>query len=118
MHLKKRFEFLKVTKSGTSVAKPSFVFQFLVSETPERDLLPLVRVGFTASKKVGNAIKRNRAKRRLRALVQKHLPLIKKTASSSTDLVFIARSRTIDLPFQRLERDMEEVLQAMGRLKK
>jgi ribonuclease P protein component len=119
LHLTKRFEFLKVSKSGTSVAKPSFVLQFFAhAETPAGLEAPSVRFGFTASKKVGCAVKRNRAKRRLRALVQKNLPLMQTAFSRPLDIVLIARTRTFELPFARLERDFQETLAFMRKIGK
>ncbi len=118
LHLTKRFEFLRVSKNGTTVPKPSFVLQFfshveVPAEIPEKLTTPPVRFGFTASRKVGNAVKRNRAKRRLRALVQKNLPLMQTAFSKPLDIVFVARSRTGELPFARLERDFQETFALM-----
>jgi ribonuclease P protein component len=122
LHLKKRFEFVKVSKSGTTVAKPSFVLQFFThTPAPEDSTPPTLRFGFTASRKVGNAVKRNRAKRRLRALVQKNLPLMQSDMqpafSRPLDIVLVARTRTVELPFPRLERDFQEALALMGKSK-
>lgn len=50
-----------------------------------------IRVGYTASKKVGNAVTRNRAKRRLRALARDLLP---KLGQDGCDYVLIARAGT------------------------
>lgn len=62
-----------------------------------------VRVGFTASKKMGNAVKRNRAKRRLRAAVASVLP---EKGCSGYDYVFVARKGIFDQPFEDLVKDM------------
>ena len=68
---------------------------------------PLVRVGFTASRKVGNSVKRNRARRRLRAVVQVVCPSI---MFSGEDVVLIARSATVEAPFTTLLRDFHQAL--------
>lgn len=106
-HLKKRFDFVRVSKCGTSLARRSFVLQHF---TPEIAKEESHRFGFTASKKVGSAVRRNRAKRRLRALVQNNLSLFEKTFLTPTDIVFIARHSTFDLPFSQLEEDLANVL--------
>jgi ribonuclease P protein component len=63
-----------------------------------------VRVGFTASRKVGGAVLRNRAKRRLRAAA---LPLL---AREGHDYVLVARTATLSRPFAELTRDLEKAL--------
>jgi len=67
-----------------------------------------IRVGFTASRKVGNAVKRNRARRRLKALVRE---MIATGANPGLDLVLIARPATVDRPFDELRRDLTQSLQ-------
>ena len=59
-------------------------------------------VGYTATKKIGNAVCRNRSKRRLRAVVREILP---KYNLSNIDYVFIARNSTADCVFDELRRD-------------
>jgi ribonuclease P protein component len=62
-----------------------------------------MRVGFTASRKVGNAVARNRAKRRLRAAAAAILP---KVGRPGTDYVLIARAATASRPFAALVSDL------------
>ena len=70
-----------------------------------------VGVGFTASRKVGSAVARNRAKRRLRAAADQVVP---RTAAPDHDLVLIARSGTLTRPFAALIDDLEQALQRLG----
>jgi ribonuclease P protein component len=56
------------------------------------------RVGFVASKKLGNAVKRARAKRRLRALFLKMAPLLK-----NGEYVLVAKPPILEAPFSELE---------------
>ena len=70
-----------------------------------------LRVGFTASRKVGNAVARNRARRRLRAASAEVLPT---HAAGGNDLVLIARSTTLTRPYGSLVRDLEEGLRRLG----
>jgi ribonuclease P protein component len=70
-------------------------------------LPPAPRIGFTASRKVGIAVERNRARRRLKAAVAAILP---KAGEPGFDYVVIARSETLTRPFADLLRDLETAL--------
>lgn len=63
--------------------------------------------GFTATKKIGGAVQRNKAKRRLRHASRALLP---KYGIAGCDYVFIARGATLDVDWQRLLDDMESSL--------
>lgn len=73
-----------------------------------------MRVGFTASKKVGNAVRRNRAKRRLRALADS---VLRDRATIGHDYVMIARSATMDRPYPDLQNDLYFCLKRLGLLR-
>jgi len=67
-----------------------------------------IRVGFTCSKKVGNAVARNRAKRRLRALSR---AVIAECGWTGWDYVLIGRAReTASRPFDLLRDDLTRAL--------
>lgn len=66
-----------------------------------------VGAGFTATRKIGNAVTRNRAKRRLREAARVLLPQLGKPG---WDYVFIARMETADIAWPRLLDDMESAL--------
>jgi len=63
-----------------------------------------VRIGFTVTKKVGNAVKRNRARRRLRAAVDEVVPC---HAREGYDFVVIGRAATIKRPYSMLVNDLK-----------
>ena len=69
-----------------------------------------VRVGFTVSKKVGNAVERNRVRRRLREIVRLAPP---DRMRRGYDYVLIGRRAALDLPFERL---VEDFSRALGRV--
>ncbi|MDQ7812597.1 ribonuclease P protein component, partial [Brevundimonas sp.] len=68
---------------------------------------PTVRLGFTATRKVGNAVIRNRAKRRLREAARALAPQL---AVAGSDYVFIARMGTADRAWDRLLDDVKSAL--------
>lgn len=70
------------------------------------------RVGFTASAKVGGAVVRNRAKRRMREAARALLPLL---AREGHDYVLIARTATVSRPFAALLDDLTKALSALER---
>ena len=73
------------------------------------------RVGFTVSKKVGNAVARNRARRRLRAAAAEVMP---GRATPSTDYVLIGRAGTLDRPYAKLVSDLESAVERLGRARR
>ena len=82
--LSKRSDFVAASKAEKYVGK-----SIIVQARP--NALQNIRVGYTASKRVGNAVKRNRAKRRMRAAVAETLAFY---GTSGTDYVLIGRSQT------------------------
>ena len=63
------------------------------------------KVGFTATKKIGNAVKRNRAKRRLRALFREYSPSLK-----SGSYIFVAKQALEESSHEKLSSDFKKVL--------
>jgi len=97
-----RPQFLAAAK-GVSEARGAVVVQRL----DRHDADAVVRLGFTATRKVGGAVIRNRAKRRLREAARVLAPLLAKPGS---DYVFVARMGTADRPWDRLLDDVKSAL--------
>ncbi|AFK54552.1 MAG: ribonuclease P protein component [Tistrella sp.] len=113
--LKRRGEFLAAARSGMKWATPGVVVQARPWTAAERDARAAerisVRVGFTASRKVGNSVARNRARRRLRAAVDACIA----DAMPAHDYVLIARTQTVDRDYDRLLADLAEALRKAPR---
>ncbi len=107
--LKRRADFLAAAKSGFKYVKPSVIIQARTRGHCEISASAL-RAGFTATKKLGNAVIRNRAKRRLRAASAQLLPGL---GLPGCDYVFIGREATVRGTFDDLIRDMKHALKRL-----
>lgn len=103
--LKRRAEFLRAAREGRKVGRAALVVQALRREDEA------TRLGFTATKKIGNAVTRNRAKRRLRAVARLGLAA---APAPGWDLVLIARDDTATCPFGDLAAAFESALRKAG----
>lgn len=104
--LKVRAEFLWVA-GGRRWATPGLVLQCRQTKQIDEQKKTNVGVGYTATKKIGNAVVRNRAKRRLRAAAGQVLPL---HAKAGHDYVLIGRKETATRPFDLLREDLETAM--------
>jgi ribonuclease P protein component len=104
--MRTRADFLRAQK-GRRQSMPGLTLESCASPLPE---LNTARIGFTASRKVGGAVLRNRAKRRLRAAAAATLPL---SGREGHDYVLIARTATLLRPFAELIRDLEKAVSAV-----
>lgn len=100
--LLQRAEFLAVAATNQKWVMPGVIVQWSVREGAAS-----IRYGLTASRKVGGAVQRNRARRRLRALATELLP---QAGFSAADIVLIARPATISRPFNDLRNDIRTAL--------
>ncbi|MBU1657908.1 ribonuclease P protein component [bacterium] len=96
--MKQHREFQSIYKRGKSSHSNSVVLFFL----PQNGIH---KIGFTATKKIGNAVKRNRAKRRLRALFCEYSTLL-----IDGTYIFVAKQLTYEAPYEQLKKDFEIVL--------
>ena len=102
LRLRRRAEFLHVASKGRKAPVHGLVLQTLV----RGDVAP-ARVGFTVTKKVGNAVIRNRTKRRLREAARL---LLREEPVRGVDLVLIGRDTTRARPFPLLIDDLRRAL--------
>ena len=93
--LNKNGQFRRLYRRGKSVVTPTMV----VYVAPNRS--QNIRLGITAGKKVGGAVCRNRAKRRIRELFRTNQCKLK----PGYDFCIVARSFTVNAPYEKLTRD-------------
>ena len=101
--LKKRYEFKQAQLSGRRIHTP----HFLIVVHP--NALQNTRLGITVTKKVGNAVQRNRIKRLVREVFRRNRPMF----PGSHDLVFIAKRGATDVDYHSL---LDELRRAANRL--
>ncbi len=101
-------------RNGARYATPGLVLQARALGPSEGEPAPeaSIRFGFTASKKIGGAVMRNRARRRLKEAVRLHAG---PHAAKGFDYVLIARQGTLQRPFIDLVRDLEHALRKIHR---
>ncbi|MFN3955713.1 MAG: ribonuclease P protein component [Pararhodobacter sp.] len=106
--LRKRADFLHAARARRQGA-PAFLLQARQRGTDEA--ATGIRVGFTCSRKVGNAVARNRAKRRLRAIARE---VLARRGKAGWDYVLVGRAEaTANRPYADLLRDLERALSAI-----
>jgi ribonuclease P protein component len=104
--IKRRTDFLRAQKGRRQFAQ-SLTLELCPS--PPGAAPDHCRVGFTATRRIGPAVKRNRAKRRLRAAASAVLPLL---ARKGHDYVLIAKTATLSRPYPALLADLSNALTA------
>ncbi|MFC4619710.1 ribonuclease P protein component [Camelliibacillus cellulosilyticus] len=106
--LKKNKDFQTVFKKGHSAANRQFVVYVLKQEGQ-----PYVRVGLSVSKKIGNAVTRNRIKRYIREGVRS----VENRFIPGIDCVIIARKPTVDMSYFDTLNSLKHALKRAGILK-
>ncbi len=102
--LKENKDFRRLYYRGKSDAASCLVTYAMKNRLGE------TRVGITSGKKIGNAVKRNRARRLIRAAFSQYEGRL----NGSYDIVFVARTRTAEVKMQEVQRQMEEQLVKLG----
>lgn len=111
--LKRRADFVALAEEKRRFALKDMVIQY--KKCSEHQTENTARVGFTVTKKQGNAVIRNRIRRRLKAATTMVLPEL---AKPSYDYVFIARSNYAQCPFDKIVEDIRFAFSHIHRSKK
>ena len=109
--LKTRRQFLRVAAGKRKWAAPGIVLQVAPQPPEDRAASEGPRYGLTVSKRVGNAVIRNRARRRLRAAAEE---VLSNCALAAHDYVLIGRQGTPTRDFGALKNDLETGLRKLG----
>ena len=112
--LRRRADFLRAARARRQ-AMPGLILQARRRARDEKapGKAPGMRVGFTCSRKLGNAVTRNRARRRLRAVAREVLP---RFGRPGWDYVLVGRrTATVTRPFGALMEDLERALKRIHR---
>ena len=102
--LKRHKEFRYTYARGRAQSTPLFTLVYAKSRNET------VRIGFSVSKRVGNSVQRNRAKRRMRACITPMVDHLK----GGCNLILIAKPEVLDAPFSDLTSQAETLLKRCG----
>ena len=115
--IKKRSDFLAIGKKNISYYSKSTLIlaaktsEFYLKNTDQN----LVRIGYTVTKKIGNAVVRNKCKRRYREIFRKLAPEL---AKINYDYVILARKEILNCDFGQIQSDVKFCLNGINRLLK
>lgn len=112
--LKTRSEFLRVAANARKCVKPGLILQAarrkLNGDRSSKETGTIPRIGFTVTRRVGKAVERNRARRRLRAAAREVFPEL---AVPGHDYVVIARRETLARKYPDLVSDLAQALRSV-----
>lgn len=108
--LRKHADYQRVYREGKRQSLPLMTYFFSLRSQPEPQGLPSgPRVGLTAGKVLGNAVKRNRIKRRMREAVRLHCPEL----TASVDVILHPRRTVLEAEFSQIEREVARAFRAV-----
>jgi len=103
LRLRKKRDFKRIYNKGKSLATYNLVLFYYPNNCNKN------RVGFSVSKKIGNAVVRNKVKRRLREIIR-----LKKDLKKGFDIIIIARKPVVKLDYSGMERDLDKLFNKSG----
>lgn len=104
IRMKKRRMFLKATHNGKKFISQTMILQVVAQTEVEG-----ARLGFTVTKKMGNAVVRNRIRRRIREVARLVFP---QYSCAGYDYVIIARKAAFDEDFSVLKKDLKYLMRS------
>lgn len=103
--LKKKEEFKKVFEKGQTV-KNKYLVLYLLNKVENRE----IRIAIAVSKKIGNAVVRNKIKRRLREAIKNHIKYMDK----KYDIIFVVRYKIKEASYQEIEKNILALIKRAG----
>ncbi|MFW6030819.1 MAG: ribonuclease P protein component [Halanaerobiales bacterium] len=101
--LKKNSEFKKVYTRGKSIATRNLVLYYFPNN------LDTNKLGLSISKKIGNAVIRNKIRRRVKEIIR-----LKEDLKKGYDLIFIARKPIVKLDYNGIKKDIDKLIKRAG----
>lgn len=98
--LKKHYQYNYVYRAGTKIHGKATTLYFSTSKTKN------VKIGFSVTKKVGKAVRRNLARRRLREIMRKSVSRLKQ----NFNIIIVAHDNILAFSYRELEEDVENLL--------
>ncbi len=106
--LKKRKEFNYIFKNGNGQSSEILTLVYINSK------LPNYKIGFSVSKKIGNAVTRNKTKRKLKAVFHK----ISKNVKNGKNYIIVAKPSIANADIQKIEKNLTYVLEKTNSITK
>ena len=103
--IKKRIDFVKISKKGKRFFTQGFILQKYKRDFSSKE--NTARVGFTITKKIGNAVVRNKIKRRFRAIIKE---VLNNYLKKNYDYVIIANKKSLVMNYKELRIDVIKVI--------
>ncbi|MEO7143737.1 MAG: ribonuclease P protein component [Bryobacteraceae bacterium] len=114
--LRKHADYQRVYREGKRQSLPLMTYFFAIrsledgaKRPPANPAAPISRVGLTAGRVLGNAVARNRIKRRMRAAVRQH----RMELTASVDVILHPRKTVLEAEFSQIERDVLRAFRAV-----
>ncbi len=105
--IKKRIDFIKISKKGKKIFTKGFILQKYKRKIDDKIENNIVRIGFTVTKKIGNAVVRNKVKRRFRAITKE---LLNNYLKKNYDYIIIAKKNSITMDYKELKNDLIKII--------
>lgn len=106
--IRRKSDFIRVYDQGKKIVSSSFILYLYVGNTSQQSR----RLGITVSKKVGNAVTRNRCKRIIREIFRKN----KEKVPQGTDIVVIVRREMVGKRYSDVQKEFYRIFQSQGNL--
>tara|TARA_B100000029_G_scaffold499692_1_gene570432 strand:- start:4747 stop:5091 length:345 start_codon:yes stop_codon:yes gene_type:complete len=105
--IKKRVDFIKISKKGKKIFTKGFILQKYKRNIEDKIENNITRIGFTITKKIGNSVLRNKIKRRFRAITKE---ILNNYLKKNYDYIIIANKKSTTMDYKELKNDLIKIL--------